>query len=59
MPKATDDRLKFRNVGLLLEDHEKLRAIADRQQRSMARQLSVMIRNAAEAEEAVSDAPHQ
>lgn len=42
----TVDEPKFRNVGLLLEDHEKLRLIADREQRSMARQLSVLIRKA-------------
>jgi hypothetical protein len=39
---------KFRNVGLLLDDHEKLRQLADREQRSMARQLSVLIRKAFE-----------
>lgn len=44
---AKDDQ-KFRNVGLLLEDHEKLRQLADREQRSMARQLSVLIRKAFE-----------
>jgi hypothetical protein len=38
------DKQQFRNVGLLLEDHELLRKIADSEQRSMARQLSVMIR---------------
>jgi len=42
---------KFRNVGLLLEDHEKLRQLADREQRSMARQLSVLIRQALEETE--------
>jgi hypothetical protein len=41
MPKEDP---KFRNVGLLLEDHDKLRQLADREQRSMARQLSVLIR---------------
>jgi len=39
---------KFRNVGLLLEDHDKLRVLAEREQRSMARQLSVLIRQASE-----------
>ena len=39
---------KFRNVGLLLDDHEKLRQLAEREQRSMARQLSVLIRKAFE-----------
>jgi hypothetical protein len=31
MPKEDP---KFRNVGLLLEDHDKLRQLADREQRS-------------------------
>jgi hypothetical protein len=44
----TKDDQKFRNVGLLLEDHEKLRQLAEREQRSMARQLSVLIRKAFE-----------
>lgn len=39
---------KFRNVGLLIEDHEKLKQLAEREQRSMARQLSVLIRQATE-----------
>ena len=45
---ALKDEPKFRNVGLLLDDHEKLRQLADREQRSMARQLSVLIRKAFE-----------
>jgi hypothetical protein len=44
----TKEDPKFRNVGLLLEDHDKLRLLADREQRSMARQLSVLIRRAFE-----------
>lgn len=40
------DEPKFRNVGLLLDDHDKLRELAEREQRSMARQLSVLIRKA-------------
>jgi len=48
---AKDDQ-KFRNVGLLLDDHDKLRQLADREQRSMARQLSVLIRKAFEEIEA-------
>jgi hypothetical protein len=44
----TKEDPKFRNVGLLLEDHDKLRLLADREQRSMARQLSVLIRRALE-----------
>lgn len=39
---------KFRNVGLLIDDHDRLRMLAERQQRSMARQLSVLIRKAYE-----------
>jgi hypothetical protein len=39
---------KFRNVGLLIEDHDKLRTLAETEQRSMARQLSVLIRKAFE-----------
>jgi len=45
------DTPKFRNVGLLLEDHDKLRQLAEREQRSMARQLSVLIRQALEETE--------
>ena len=44
----TKEDPKFRNVGLLLEDHDKLRLLADLEQRSMARQLSVLIRRAFE-----------
>ena len=44
----TNDKLKFRNVGLLLEDHDLLRKIAAAEQRTMARQLSVIIREAHE-----------
>ena len=39
---------KFRNVGLLLDDHDRLRYLAEKEQRSMARQLSVLIRKAYE-----------
>jgi hypothetical protein len=49
MPKEDP---KFRNVGLLIEDHDKLRLLAEREQRSMARQLSVLIRQAFEGVEA-------
>lgn len=45
MPKQEP---KFRNVGLLLDDHDRLRILAERDQRSMARQLSVLIRKAYE-----------
>ena len=39
------DKQKFKNVGLLVEDHELLLELATSEQRSMARQLSVLIRN--------------
>jgi hypothetical protein len=35
---------RFKNVALLPDDHELLREIADKEQRAMTRQLSVMIR---------------
>ena len=44
----TNQEPKFRNVGLLIDDHDRLRILAERQQRSMARQLSVLIRKAYE-----------
>jgi hypothetical protein len=37
---------RFKNVALLPDDHELLRQIADKEQRAMTRQLSVMIRRA-------------
>lgn len=40
------DKTQFQNVGLLKEDHELLKKLADSEQRSMARQLSVLIRKA-------------
>ena len=36
----------FHNVALFKEDHDMLRDLAEREQRSMARQLSVIIRKA-------------
>jgi len=41
-----DKKQKFQNVGLIKEDHDLLREIASKEQRSMARQLSVLIRQA-------------
>ena len=41
---SEEDKVQFQNVGLLKEDHDLLRAIANLEQRSMARQLSVLIR---------------
>jgi|TARA_R110000803_G_scaffold195857_2_gene259131 hypothetical protein len=40
------DKQKYQNVALLREDHELLRNLAEGEQRSMARQLSVYIRRA-------------
>jgi hypothetical protein len=40
------EKQKFQNVGLIKEDHDLLRSIAEKEQRSMARQLSVLIRQA-------------
>jgi hypothetical protein len=52
--KTETKQLEFQNVGLLKEDHELLRRLADAEQRSMARQLSVLIRKAvAELEDVV------
>ena len=41
---SEEDKVQFQNVGLLKEDHDLLREIAKLEQRSMARQLSVIIR---------------
>ena len=41
---SNEDKVQFQNVGLLKEDHDLLREIAKLEQRSMARQLSVLIR---------------
>jgi hypothetical protein len=40
------DKQQFQNVGLLKEDHDALKRLAEHEQRSMARQLSVLIRKA-------------
>ena len=42
LPKKVE--LPFRNVALLPEDHDKLKSIASIEQRTMTRQLSVIIR---------------
>jgi len=42
-PVKKDER-KFCNVALLPEDHDMLREMADEDQRTMTRQLSVIIR---------------
>jgi hypothetical protein len=38
------EKVQFQNVGLIKEDHDLLKKIAQKEQRSMSRQLSVMIR---------------
>lgn len=42
---SEEDKVQFQNVGLLKEDHDLLRELAKLEQRSMARQLSVLIRD--------------
>jgi|TARA_R110000737_G_scaffold264549_1_gene272408 hypothetical protein len=42
---------QFRNVAVVLEDHALLRELAEKEQRSMARQLSVLIRRAVAEDE--------
>ena len=42
-----EDKVQFQNVGLVKDDHDTLRKIAQLEQRTMARQLSVLIRKAA------------
>ena len=41
---SEENKVRFQNVGLLKEDHDLLRELANLEQRSMARQLSVLIR---------------
>ena len=43
------EALKFKNVAVLLDDHAMLHELATEEQRSMARQLSVLIRKAYES----------
>ena len=38
------EKVQFQNVGLIKEDHDLLKKIAQKEQRSMSRQLSVTIR---------------
>tara|TARA_R100001129_G_scaffold138538_1_gene99765 strand:- start:268 stop:441 length:174 start_codon:yes stop_codon:yes gene_type:complete len=38
--------IPFINVALFLDDHAKLKELAQREQRSMARQLSVILKKA-------------
>lgn len=43
---ADKKKQTFHNVALFKDDHDLLRQLAEREQRSMARQLSVIIRKA-------------
>ena len=47
------EKVHFQNVGLIKEDHDLLRKVAALEQRSMARQLSVLIRRAVAEMEAI------
>ena len=42
--KIEKEERKFCNVALLPEDHDKLRRLADDEQRTMTRQMSVILR---------------
>jgi len=44
MAKNKEEQRRFCNVALLPEDHERLKELADGEQRTMTRQLSVIIR---------------
>jgi hypothetical protein len=46
-PKV-EEKAKFRNVAVPLETYEMLREVADREERTMARQIGVLIRKAYE-----------
>ena len=51
-PKV-ENKVEFQNVGMIKEDHALLQKLAESENRSMARQLSVLVRKAiAEKEEA-------
>ena len=43
---AQKEKPRFQNVAVPVEDHALLRELADVEQRSMARELSVLIREA-------------
>jgi hypothetical protein len=45
-PVKDEQKAKFRNVAVPLEHYEMLRQISEEQDRSMARQLAVLIREA-------------
>lgn len=46
-PKV-EEKARFRNVAVPLETYEMLRQVADREERTMARQIGVLIRRAYE-----------
>jgi|TARA_R100000081_G_C4671011_1_gene92568 hypothetical protein len=46
MASKKQEEKKFQNVGVFKDDIKLLRKLADKEQRSMARQLSVLIRKA-------------
>jgi hypothetical protein len=48
--RKAEEKLIFRNVAVPMEDYELLDQLAKKDQRSKARQLSVMIRRAYEQE---------
>jgi hypothetical protein len=48
-PKV-EEKAKFRNVAVPLETYEMLRHIADKEDRTMARQIGVLIRRAYETQ---------
>jgi hypothetical protein len=52
-----EDKQKFKNIGLLKEDHVLLLEISRADQRSMARQLSVLIRKEVEQRSLQKETP--
>jgi len=46
---AVEKKAKFRNVAVPLETYEMLREISDQEDRTMARQVAVLIKDAYEA----------
>jgi len=52
-----EDKQKFKNIGLLEEDHVLLLEISRADQRSMARQLSVLIRKEVEQRSLQKETP--
>ncbi len=46
MASKKQEEKKFQNVGVVKDDIKLLKKLADKEQRSMARQLSVLIRKA-------------